>query len=434
MQEFVFIPLDIFYKKLYNKGIATLLDAWLVFLGVSDPEWIEKLIRRYLEFIPLYEEVYAICTNMERVMGIFSEELKMLDKNIVQPTLWIWIVIIGIALVLFLVACLCLQAVFGVRCEGNPDLKYLTEKDFDGLEAEPISFVSDRGQRLCGAVYTCRGVDNPSCLVVFAHGMGGGHLSYTTMIHGLAKAGFAVLAYDNTGTMSSGGKALGSFYQAVLDLRSALAFVREDEKLSGYKVVLAGHSWGCYAVCQSLAFEETNVSGAVAFSPPNAIPRVICDGMRQMIGVPVSWLLPVFWVASVVRSGWDSRRKSSSVLLGTETVPVLILHGSADKTVPLSNSPLSDPRVSEKENITCILYDGRAHNVYQTKEAEQYLNEVFDAIAKAEHQYGRKIPSEKKAQLYDIDYELITKEDLDVIKTVVDFIKKCVVKSMKKTL
>ena len=52
------------------------------------------------------------------------------------------------------------------------------------------------------------------------------------MIHGLAKAGFAVLAYDNTGTMSSGGKALGSFYQAVLDLRSALAFVREDEKLS----------------------------------------------------------------------------------------------------------------------------------------------------------------------------------------------------------
>jgi len=88
------------------------------------------------------------------------------------------------------------------------------------------------------------------------------------------------------------------------------------------------------------------------------------------------------------------------------------LHGSADKTVPLSNSPLSDPRVSEKENITCILYDGRAHNVYQTKEAEQYLNEVFDAIAKAEHQYGRKIPSEKKAQLYDIDYELITKEYL----------------------
>ena len=36
--------------------------------------------------------------------------------------------------------------------------------------------------------------------------------------------------------------------------------------------------------------------------------------------------------------------------------------------------------------------------------------------------------------MYDIDYELITKEDLDVIKTVVDFIKKCVVKSMKKTL
>jgi hypothetical protein len=84
LQEYVFIPLDIFRETLYNKGIATPLDAWLAFLSVDDPEWIEKLILQYPEFIPLYEEVYAICKNVERVMGIFSEELKILDKNTVQ--------------------------------------------------------------------------------------------------------------------------------------------------------------------------------------------------------------------------------------------------------------------------------------------------------------------------------------------------------------
>ena len=83
-QKYVFIPLDIFREKLYNRGIATPLDAWLAFLSVDDPEWIEKLIQQYPGFIPLYEEVYAICKNVERVMGIFSEELKIMDKNTVQ--------------------------------------------------------------------------------------------------------------------------------------------------------------------------------------------------------------------------------------------------------------------------------------------------------------------------------------------------------------
>ncbi len=84
LQEYVFIPLDIFREKLYNRGIATPLDAWLAFLSVDDSEWIERLIQQYPEFIPLYEEVYAICMNVERVMGIFSEELKILDRNTVQ--------------------------------------------------------------------------------------------------------------------------------------------------------------------------------------------------------------------------------------------------------------------------------------------------------------------------------------------------------------
>ncbi len=83
-QEYVLIPLDIFRKKLYNEGIGTPLDAWLAFLSVDDPVWIERLIQQFPEFVPLYEEVYAICRNVERTMGIFSEELRILDRNTVQ--------------------------------------------------------------------------------------------------------------------------------------------------------------------------------------------------------------------------------------------------------------------------------------------------------------------------------------------------------------
>lgn len=339
---------------------------------------------------------------------------------------WILIAIVCIALLLFLLACLCLHAAFGVRCEGNPALKYFTHEDFDDLDAEAVSFRSNRGQLLRGAVYTCRNV-KPQALVIFAHGMGGGHLSYTTNIRTIAKAGFAVLAYDNTGTMASDGKSLCSFYQSVKDIRAALEFVRCNEKLSEYKIVLAGHSWGGYTVCQALAFAEAQVAGVVAFSPPDSAAGVICDSIKQTVGIPMARLHPALWAASVLRGGLTSRRKCSSVLLKTSSVPVMILQGDADNAVTLKNSPLSDAAVMAKDNITGVIYEGKAHNVYQTKESEKYLTEVFAAIAEAQKRYGKKgIPESEKARLYDIDYELIVQEDHDVMKTVTDFIADCV--------
>lgn len=84
LQEYLFIPLDIFRQNLQNRGIKTIFDAWLAFLCVDDPVMIEILIKKYPEFVPMYRDIYEICRNTERMMGLYSEELKILDKNTVQ--------------------------------------------------------------------------------------------------------------------------------------------------------------------------------------------------------------------------------------------------------------------------------------------------------------------------------------------------------------
>ncbi|HJB01251.1 MAG TPA: hypothetical protein H9780_08835 [Candidatus Mediterraneibacter merdavium] len=84
MQEYVFISLDNFHGILHNKGIRNKLEAWLTFLSVDEPETIAKLIREYPQFEKYYEEIYKLCRNTERVMGMFSEELRELDRNTVQ--------------------------------------------------------------------------------------------------------------------------------------------------------------------------------------------------------------------------------------------------------------------------------------------------------------------------------------------------------------
>ena len=84
LQEFVFIPLDIYRETRHNKGIKNDLDAWLTFLSEDNPEIIVQLIKQYPKFISMYREIYELCRNVEKVMGLFSKELQILDKNTVQ--------------------------------------------------------------------------------------------------------------------------------------------------------------------------------------------------------------------------------------------------------------------------------------------------------------------------------------------------------------
>lgn len=86
LQEYTFICLDIFDDIIHNEGrkIDGRLEEWLVFLKEDDPDMIIKLLEQNSEFRDIYEEIYNICRNSERMMGMFSKELEILDRNTVK--------------------------------------------------------------------------------------------------------------------------------------------------------------------------------------------------------------------------------------------------------------------------------------------------------------------------------------------------------------
>ncbi|MBQ8663952.1 MAG: hypothetical protein IJ471_08845 [Eubacterium sp.] len=85
LQEFFFVPLDIVNQIYHNKGVAeNKLEAWFVFISNDNPEVLQKLITEYPEFEALYQEVFLLCENIEKVMNMFSEELKILDRNTME--------------------------------------------------------------------------------------------------------------------------------------------------------------------------------------------------------------------------------------------------------------------------------------------------------------------------------------------------------------
>ena len=84
LQEYIMIPFDIYHKRADNKPIENKLEAWLTFLTDDRPERIMELIRKYPEIKPMYETLYQMCMDVEKVMNMFfSEELRILDRNTV---------------------------------------------------------------------------------------------------------------------------------------------------------------------------------------------------------------------------------------------------------------------------------------------------------------------------------------------------------------
>ena len=86
LQEYTFICLDIFGDIIQNEDrkIENRLEEWLVFLSQDNPDMIIKLLNQNADFQEIYEEVYTICLNMERMMEMFSKELAILDRNTVK--------------------------------------------------------------------------------------------------------------------------------------------------------------------------------------------------------------------------------------------------------------------------------------------------------------------------------------------------------------
>lgn len=351
----------------------------------------------------------------------YKQENPRKDNNMI----YIFIAIIVILLVLLFFATKIMDvAGASKRCEGNDNLKYLKAKNFDNLNARPVNFKSDKGQTLNGFLYSSAKVDTYKALIVFSHGMGAGHLAYTTEINYFAQKGYLVLAYDNTGTCSSEGEKLYGFAQGIIDLKYALDFVKSREDLKDLPLLLAGHSWGAYSVCNVSAITSIkDIKGIVAFSPFNSMNKLLSDNAKLKTKMNLSVFSPFFDLINLIRFGKAGVLRSCDTI-NNNSIPTLIMHGGNDLQVTLHNSPVGlKNRISNNPNARTVLYESKYHNVYLAKDAEQYLNDTFAKI----ESLGDNSP--EAYEIYqNIDYALITKEDLAVMETANSFFEECVMK------
>ena len=152
----------------------------------------------------------------------------------------------------------------------------------------------------------------------------------------LADSGYDVVTFDFTGHGQSSGSGLNGFSQARSDVNAALAYIRSSEVFSDEPVFLFGYSMGAYAAAASLA-DNDNVCGAVCISAFN-------DPLGYMYSTGISYAgpiaalgIPFLWLWSRIRCGEDHGMTAIDSI-NSSGIPVLVLYGSDDETVPYDQS------------------------------------------------------------------------------------------------
>ena len=243
----------------------------------------------------------------------------------------------------------------------------------------------------------------PKAILLVNHGLAEHSGRYMNLVNYFVPKGYAVYALDHRGHGKSEGLRgyIEQFSYFVNDLNAFLSMVRN--KHHDTKIFIVGHSVGgtiatAYAVYHQNEFDGLILSGAtlevgVSVSSGLIITARILSLLLPQIGLYVIDATAISRDSAVVNSYIADPlvyRGKIRARLGTEIIkmvqilpnqmpqirlPVLILHGTADRLSDPGGSEMLYDRLSSKDK-TLKLYDGFYHEIFNEPGREQVFADM----------------------------------------------------------
>ncbi len=303
-----------------------------------------------------------------------------------------------------------------VRYDESPYLKYFTPDNCPGLKYEPYSFMSEEN-KLNGFFYYYDKYKE-DVVVIFCHGIGGGHLSYMKEIDRIAQKGYKVLGYDNTGCCTSEGKNIKALTHSLTDLDYAIRSLKENDEYKDKKIYVIGHSWGGYAASNIYNYHDVNK--IVAISPFISAKQEF----KGILSNPLLFFLANPLVKIEREANKDYADSSAIDALNKVNAVGLVIHSINDPTVNYKlNTGLLQKKCTNK-NISFVTFDNKYHHPQYTEEAVLYFNEVFGGFSKLVRKKKLQSLEEKKEYFSKVDWNKIVEPDDNFWKIVYEFLDK----------
>ncbi len=308
------------------------------------------------------------------------------------------------------------------RCDDMGLARYFTHNDFPGLAAEPFSFKEDAyGNTLRGNFYAYPGCRDDK-IVVFDHGMGGGHLSYMREIERLCREGYRVYSYDHSGCMTSEGENTGGFGRSLTDLLSCLdALEKKLGKEMRFSVV--GHSWGAYST-MNCVLGHANVESIAAISGFSSVRRM---ADQLFPGVMCSYADKIIEIET--KANRLAQIADAADSLSHYKGRALIIHSADDKVVSAkkhfsyikdSVEKYNDPELGYESHVEFMLVNGKGHNPNYAEDAVRYLAYYVNTLTKRLKKGTLATKEQREEFVASFDWWRMTEQDEAVWKEIIN--------------
>ncbi len=278
-------------------------------------------------------------------------------------------------------------------------IPYFKHENFPELQFVPHSFRGSEGQKLQGYFYHY-GNPIPGRLVVFDHGLGGGHTAYLQEVNVMAKHGYLVFAYDHTGCMESEGADTNGLAQSLNDLNECIKELKSIDALKDRTISVVGHSWGGFSTANIGALYP-EITHLAVLSPIISIKQMLRQSMGGVIALFRGYV-------QSLELKWNPRFGKTDAVesLKKTKAKVLIIQSRDDPTVnPKYHFDVLKRNLAEQKNITFMEVDGKGHNPNYTLAAAEYKRNFFAALREAD---------DKRAHYASGDYWQLTDQDPEI--------------------
>ena len=293
------------------------------------------------------------------------------------------------------------------RYDREVGVPYFSSEDFDGLIEEAFAFINSKGVEIHYFFYYYPN-HRTDKIVLFCPGIGPGHIAYFKEIEYLARHGYKVLTLDYTGCGESKGKYLASLNMPTLDVTELLDHLALKEE-----VVLFGHSLGAFTALNTINLRD-DVNKAIIMSGFVCVPSLINASITsKFVSSRIlryeKKLLPTYY--SLDNIEYLKKTKDH----------IYIIHSIDDKMVPCIFPFLEKAGVDNK-HLKTLKTDHKNHNPDYQIESVNYFNEVFDKYMELIKKKVIKTDEDKINYFKDVSLEKMTKQDEDVLGSIIDFI------------
>ena len=311
---------------------------------------------------------------------------------------------------------------FGHRYEERRYESYCID-DFPGLEVEECKITANKGHKLAGYKYSRKG-HTPKALFVMVHGLCGSHRNYMDLCDYFVSHDYAVFSYDATGSGESEGTKVGAFAQGLADLDYVLNYVKALPEYKDFPIVLMGHSWGGFCVCNVLNFHP-DVKAVVSVSGFDTSATLLKQYTEVQIGKAATLLMP--YARLYERIFWGKYAKTSACAGFANTdAKIMVIHSTDDPTVYASSGyDRYYEKFGQNDRFIFKLYNDRAHSypvnsdsgrVCRTKHKEAYFKVKEEAGEAAALEYTLK--NRDRTGCMDLD-EPLMQEILEMFESVI---------------